>query len=224
MARRSPDALLAAALWLLGSGLAHGAAPALSLLPQSRPAALKTAPPKRLFTESGSVCGVAAIKGVKMKAISDSSGCGIAEPVRVTSMSGVRLNPPTVIDCAAAKAVNEWVDGAAVPALRGAGGGLAALQVAGGYSCRTRNNQPDAKLSEHAQGKAVDIAGFKLRDGHSVSVQNGWSSGRHGPALKQMHESACSTFGTVLGPNSDRFHRDHFHLDTVQHYSGAYCR
>ncbi len=159
-----------------------------------------------------------------MKAISDSSGRGIAEPVRVTSMSGVRLNPPTVIDCAAAKAVNEWVDGAAVPALRGAGGGLAALQVAGGYSCRTRNNQPDAKLSEHAQGKAVDVAGFKLRDGHSVSVQNGWSSGRHGPALKQMHESACSTFGTVLGPNSDRFHRDHFHLDTVQHYSGAYCR
>ena len=159
-----------------------------------------------------------------MKAISDRSGCGIAEPVRVTSVSGVRLNPPTVIDCAAARAVNEWVEGGAEPALRGIGGGLTALQVAGGYSCRTRNSQPGAELSEHAQGKAVDIAGFKLWDGLSVSVQNGWSRSRHGPALKQMYGSACSTFGTVLGPNSDRFHRDHFHLDTEQHYSGAYCR
>ena len=31
-------------------------------------------------------------------------------------------------------------------------------------------------------------------------------------------------FGTVLGPNSDRFHRDHFHFDMASYSSGAYCR
>ena len=45
-----------------------------------------------------------------------------------------------------------------------------------------------------------------------------------GPLLKQMHKGACGTFGTVLGPNSDRYHRDHFHLDTARHRNGPYCR
>jgi len=26
------------------------------------------------------------------------------------------------------------------------------------------------------------------------------------------HESACSIFGTVLGPRANKAHRDHFHL------------
>jgi hypothetical protein len=156
VARRNPDRLAAAALvWLLCAGLAQGAAPRLSVLPQSRPAGLKTVPTMQTYSASGSVCGVNAIKGVKMRTSSENSGCGIAEPVRVTSVSGVRLIPPTVIDCAAARSVNEWVDRAAQPAFREIGGVLAGLHVAGGYSCRTRNNQPGAKLSEHAQGKAA---------------------------------------------------------------------
>jgi hypothetical protein len=43
-------------------------------------------------------------------------------------------------------------------------------------------------------------------------------------ALRQMHRAACGTFGTVLGPESDRFHQDHFHFDTARHRGGPYCR
>jgi len=39
-----------------------------------------------------------------------------------------------------------------------------------------------------------------------------------------MHRAACGPFGTVLGPNADRFHQDHFHFDTARHRSGPYCR
>jgi hypothetical protein len=27
-----------------------------------------------------------------------------------------------------------------------------------------------------------------------------------------------------LGPDADRYHQDHFHLDTASHRSGPYCR
>jgi len=30
--------------------------------------------------------------------------------------------------------------------------------------------------------------------------------------------------GTVLGPEANRFHRDHFHFDTAEYRSGPYCR
>jgi hypothetical protein len=32
-----------------------------------------------------------------------------------------------------------------------------------------------------------------------------------------VHGGACSIFTTVLGPNYDANHRDHFHLDLARH-------
>jgi hypothetical protein len=57
-----------------------------------------------------------------------------------------------------------------------------------------------------------------------LTVLDDWNSGREGRILREAHSSACGTFGTVLGPNSDRFHRDHFHFDVASYRSGAYCR
>ncbi len=93
-----------------------------------------------------------------------------------------------------------------------------------GYACRTRNSQPGARISEHAKGRAIDIAAFKLHDGNELSVQDDWGKGRRGRVLRRLHESACGPFGTVLGPKSDRHHQDHFHFDTASYRSGAYCR
>jgi hypothetical protein len=39
-----------------------------------------------------------------------------------------------------------------------------------------------------------------------------------------MHKSACGPFGTVLGPDADKYHKDHFHFDVAKHGNGAYCR
>ena len=104
------------------------------------------------------------------------------------------------------------------------GGGLSGLRVAAHYACRTRNHQPGALISEHGKGKAIDIAALQLRDGSEISVLDDWGQGPKGRVLRQVHRQACGPFGTVLGPESDRFHRDHFHFDTARHRGGPYCR
>jgi len=97
------------------------------------------------------------------------------------------------------------------------------IQVAAHYACRTRNNRPGARLSEHALGIAIDISAFVLADGTRLTVLNDWR-GRNGQLMKRLHASACGPFGTVLGPNSDRHHQDHFHFDVAEYRNGSYCR
>ncbi len=171
----------------------------------------------------GSVCGVPSIKGTNGARIFGNGQCGIKSPVSVTEVSGVALTRPLVVNCTTAKRFNSWVSRSAKPVVGRQGGGLQSIQIIGGYSCRTRNSKRGAKLSEHAFGNAVDIAGFKLRNGTIYSVKKNWH-GRGGATLKRLHKTACGPFGTVLGPNANRAHADHFHFDTAKHRGGAYCR
>jgi len=178
---------------------------------------------KTRVSRRGSVCGVPSIKGTNKPPIHGSGRCGIANPVNVIEVSGVRLTRPLTVNCTTAKQFNSWVSRSAKPVIGRQGGGLEAIQIIGGYSCRTRNSKRGAKLSEHAFGNAVDIAGFKLRNGTIYSVKRDWN-GRGGATLKRLHKTACGPFGTVLGPNANRAHEDHFHFDTAKHRGGAYCR
>lgn len=173
----------------------------------------------------GAVCGNPDLQGeVVGRVTSQVRGCGIAEAVRLKSVSGITLSPAALIDCPTALTVNEWVTRSAIPRLRNSGGGLASLRVVGHYSCRTRNNQAGARISEHGKGRAIDIAAFRLKDGSSLTVLKDWNSKRGFEPLREMHRDACGIFGTVLGPKSDRFHQDHFHFDTARHRSGSFCR
>jgi hypothetical protein len=96
---------------------------------------------------------------------------------------------------------------------------------AGSYSCRPRNGQRGAKLSEHSFGNALDVMGFALADGREVSVVKGW---RGNPAeqefLREVFVGACRYFTTVLGPGSDSFHYDHLHIDLARHDPRGYRR
>ncbi len=84
----------------------------------------------------GAVCGVPAIKGEAIADIgSPTRGCGVDEPVRVVSVSGVRLSQGATVDCSVAQALNTWVDQVAQPAFDGR---LVELQIAAHYVCRSR--------------------------------------------------------------------------------------
>ncbi|MBL4751916.1 MAG: extensin family protein [Amylibacter sp.] len=178
----------------------------------------------RRLTRSGSVCGVRSIRGTNAPRIRGRGSCGIANPVKVTEVAGISLTRELVVNCTTAKRLDKWVARSVKPAIGRKGGGLASIQIIGGYACRTRNSKRGAKISEHAKGNAVDIAGFKLRNGTIYSVKRNWRRGAGRSTLRKIHKSACGPFGTVLGPNSDRYHQDHFHLDVARHRSGAYCR
>jgi hypothetical protein len=173
----------------------------------------------------GSVCGVNAIRGRRIAPIAGRiAGCGIAEPVEVTAVSGVELSQPATIDCATAKALNGWVRDSVIPVVGRTGGGVAGLKVIAHYSCRTRNSQRGAKISEHGKGHAVDIAGVILKNGETILVEEGWHDRRQSRIFKALHSAACGPFGTVLGPDADAYHQDHIHVDTARYRSGPYCR
>jgi hypothetical protein len=105
------------------------------------------------------------------------------------------------------------------------GGGADTIKVAAHYSCRTRNNKKGAKLSEHGKGNAIDISAITLKNGATMTVLRGWNEKVQKKPLRQMHAAACGPFTTVLGPNADRYHKDHFHFDVASHRGGGkYCR
>lgn len=203
-----------AGFWVFATMALIACSPASSPRPEPRPS-----------TMAGSVCGVSQIKGEAIAAIPGRlPGCGVANPVRVTEVSGVRLSQAAIMDCTTAKALNSWVRQGAIPAVGNRGGGLAELRVAAHYSCRTRNNQPGARISEHGKGRAIDISGVILQNGELITVQRGWHERRDRSIIRELHSAACGPFGTVLGPNADRFHQNHLHFDTAQHRGGPYCR
>jgi len=207
---------------------------ARSLIPKKRPKGLRLAridPKTRKagkpvrYNKKGSVCGVKGIRGYSVKRVQGKiSGCRIENPVKISEVDGVRFTREILVGCDAAKSLYSWVHKSAKPIVGRRGGGLAKIQMIAGYSCRNRNSKKGGKLSEHAKGKAMDIAGFVLKDGSTLSVLKDWRSASKGPTLKRLHKAACGPFGTVLGPQANRYHQDHLHFDVARYRSGAYCR
>jgi hypothetical protein len=131
----------------------------------------------------------------------------------------VALRPAAVLRCEMIPAVELWLERVVQPAARRSFGlPVVELKVASSYGCRPINHVRGAKLSEHGHGNAIDISEVLLADGRRVTVKAGWWGDlRERAFLRQLHGGACDIFMTVLGPNYDRNHRDHFHLDLAWH-------
>ena len=174
----------------------------------------------------GKLCRDRKLQGVEVGHVPGTlKGCGIDKgAIKLYSVSGIPLSRPAVMECDTARALKKWVEGGMDKSVGRYGRGVSKIKVAAGYSCRTRNSRPGAKISEHGKGRAIDISGLELKNGDTISVLNDWGKGKKGRILKNMHKRACGPFGTVLGPNADRYHKDHFHFDVAKHRGGPYCR
>ncbi|MEL7298746.1 MAG: extensin family protein [Pseudomonadota bacterium] len=204
----------------------EGAGPLASPRPRPRaPSVERSAARIETARARGQVCGDPALQGERIAPIVGRiAGCGVAEPIRLRSVAGLSLSAAARMDCRTAQALKTWVEEGVKPAVGTRGGGAVSLRVAAGYNCRTRNNQPGARISEHGKGRAIDIAGIGLRSGEEITVLTDWGQGDRGRVLRQVWRAACGPFGTVLGPEADRFHLDHFHFDTARYRSGSFCR
>jgi hypothetical protein len=150
--------------------------------------------------------------------------CGIDDPVRVTSVAGIRISPPALVGCPTARRLADWLTGVAQRQARAhLGAGIVEVTTMGSYACRTQNNAGRWR-SEHARGRAVDIGGFVLSNGTEVTVAGGWGKTPEGAFLREIWRQGCGPFATVLGPDADRRHRDHLHLDTAPRGGEPYCR
>jgi hypothetical protein len=131
----------------------------------------------------------------------------------------VQLQPAATLACPIVSALDKWVAGVVQPAaLRWFRQPVIEIKQLGGYSCRSMvNGNPNAPISEHAFGNAIDIAEFDLADGHRISVQYGW----HGTPEEQgfLHDvqgGACRDFTTVLAPGANVYHYNHIHVDLMR--------
>jgi len=165
----------------------------------------------------------------QMRPINGPGSCGARRPFQVSAAMGgqVALAPAAVLGCPMIPQVDSWLAGDVQPAAVSLfGEPVREVEVAASYSCRTRNGKRGAKMSEHAYVNALDVRAFRLMSGRRISVERGWN----GPLdeavfLRSAHEGACRRFRTIIGPDGDRHHRDHFHLDLAWHgKDDVYCR
>ncbi|GGC01827.1 hypothetical protein GCM10011494_20410 [Novosphingobium endophyticum] len=155
-----------------------------------------------------------------------SPGCSNVGTVRLANLRSdsalLELSNLGPVTCPLATTFAAWarfgVDRAAEQIL---GSRLVRIETFGSYSCR--NIAGTNRRSGHASANAIDVSAFVLADGRRISVLGGWNGGT--PAerrfLRIVHESACKRFGTVLGPDYNSAHDNHFHLEA----DGArFCR
>lgn len=154
-------------------------------------------------------------------ALGGPSVCGAIQPFEMSAAAGgrVQMRPAAMLRCPMVPAVDHWVQTVVEPAARRhLGVPIAELKVAASYACRPMNGIAGGKLSEHGHANALDVSVFHLADGRAISVKDGWyGSAAERAFLRAVHGGACDVFTTVLGPEADAFHRDHFHLDLARH-------
>src|SRR5438552_4987877 len=99
-------------------------------------------------------------------------------PSRAPSATAAAANlvPAATLACPLVSALDTWMAGDVQPAaLRWFGQPVVEIKQISAYSCRGMNGNPNASISEHAFGNALDIAVFTLADGRKLTVKTGWS-------------------------------------------------
>jgi len=180
----------------------------------------------------------------KSPPIGNSWSCGADFPLKVSAFANettasipgqngglmTDITPAATLVCPMVTAMDRWIAEAVQPAAMARfGQPVTLIKTMGSYNCRPRNNQSGAKLSEHGFANAVDIAGFVLADGQTITVVKDWKHGtpQAQAFLRQVQIGACSVFTTVLAPGSNAFHYNHIHLDLARHGAKGnrhYCR
>ena len=167
--------------------------------------------------------------GARFEALPDTyaaPGCNKLGTVQLMALSGdggqFGVTNIGALKCTAANAFSGWVrygvDRAAKQIL---GSGLERVVTMGSYACR--NVAGTERRSAHARAEAIDVSGFVLEDGRTIMLKQDWNGGSAAERefLRVVHKSACKRFGTVLGPNYNKDHEDHFHLEQG---GGKFCR
>lgn len=149
-------------------------------------------------------------------------GCGFRNAVRISATSA-RISQPFVLSCRSAVALALWEQHVVQPAAqRWFGKAVVQLEHFGSYACRNVYGRESGRRSRHATADALDVAGFRLADGRRIRVARDWNA--QSPAsgfLHEIHDGACPLFSSVLGPDYNAAHHDHFHLD---HGGFGLCR
>jgi hypothetical protein len=172
-------------------------------------------------------CKAALVRaGARFDALPDRSGpgaCGWTDAVRLRGTGLAQLARPAIVTCPLAATLVLLDRQVLQPAARQLyASTVTRVDHFGSYACRNLYGRAGAPPSRHATAAAIDLSGFVLADGRDVRVARDWNgTGRPGAFLHRVHDRACEVAGMVLGPDYNREHHGHFHVEAG---GWGYCR
>jgi hypothetical protein len=211
-----------AGLLLYGRSRSHPEDMPWTALDLARPIGAFTGRKLAALSGDGAQCrallGRAGVRYTALPDRSDGAQCGYRDAVRFRPGGALEAgfapaDLGTSCPVAAALALWEWhvVQPAAI---RHFGTKVDRIEHFGSYSCRRMYGRGEGAWSEHSGANAVDIAGFRLEDGRRISLLGDWEDGdAKAEFLREVRDGACRLFATVLSPDYNAAHRDHFHFD-----------
>ncbi|WP_460094176.1 extensin-like domain-containing protein [Pseudomonas sp. S2_B03] len=151
---------------------------------------------------------------VSPQADSPGAKCPLVGALRVQG-GGVALSSSFIASCPLAVAYAMFEHHTLQPAAQSAyGQKIARVDHLGSFACRNVYNRESGALSRHASADALDIAGFRLAGGRTISVLRDWpKQNQDAEFLRQVRDGACESFSVVLSPDYNAAHRNHFHVD-----------
>jgi len=149
-------------------------------------------------------------------------GCSAIDSIKLLDI-GTPVTNLGAMTCPLARNFSGWVRFAVAPAARKfLGSDVVKVETFGTYSCRNVYGGRSGRLSQHAYANAIDVSAFVLKDGRRITLLDGWQgTDEEREFLRTLHASACKRFGTVLGPDYNAAHHNHFHFDMS---GNGYCR
>ncbi|MDU9022362.1 extensin family protein [Pseudomonas corrugata] len=158
-----------------------------------------------------------ATSGLRVAHQADSNPAASCPLTNVLRVQGgeVALSSSFLASCSLAVAFALFERYALQPAAQAAyGRKVTRVDHLGSFACRNMYGREDGARSQHATASALDIAGFRLADGRTVSVLRDWpKDSADARFLRQVRDGACDMFSVVLSPDYNAAHRNHFHLD-----------
>lgn len=146
--------------------------------------------------------------------------CPVGDAVRIASgQEMLALSPAKVApSCPVVAGLALWQWRVVAPAAhRHFGVPVVRIRHLGSYACRRIYGRAAGNWSEHASADAIDISAFVLADGREIRLLRDWpKTGPEGQFLREVRDGACDLFSTVLSPDYNRQHADHFHLDQAE--------
>ncbi len=155
--------------------------------------------------------------------------CGTAAPIHFKGFGtrhSVSISPPATLNCKATAVIAHWMNKKVQPlAMRLLGSPIAKIHNISSYNCRNRYGRKNGRISEHAYANALDIMAFTTQKGEKIDLlKHFYADNEKGQFLRTVHKLACKDkFGTVLGPEANAAHKNHFHLDLAKRRRSAYC-
>jgi hypothetical protein len=146
------------------------------------------------------------------------SGCRLDNAVAIERTS-VAVDAPFILSCRSAVALALWERHVLHPAAASAfADPIVEWEHLGSYACRAVRGSDTGRLSRHATADAIDIAAFVLASKQRIAVDDHWSDkGAPGLFLREVRDGACGIFDSILSPDYNAAHHDHFHLALGPH-------